>query len=605
MGSEAWSEDGLFVSDNKYKFLPDSAGLACKQIIRTSRFYQFGVTRSESGDVALYLNGFQCSKGKPENKDGFLLSKDDVTFFRSGGSTAANVPGYVTSIRLWAKALSKDEMLKACSCKLPTESTKACGSTITMNVPYKGHKYSSVWGGYALGTGYASGRLNGVYGWISGNANTGEQNGAYLQLDAGKVQSIAGVVTQGSTIGWFTRAFTIKVSDDAASWQEVACGRVFEANTDYNTKVENLFPVPIRTRYVKLVVEEYSGYPAMRAGLLTCEVDCEGGILDYRFDDTLTSSSGGPSLTSPWGEGSFDVSNQWYRFGAGQGVSVDQSACIDDVSEWSIIVEARVDSTNSRLLIGSSAWGTDGLYVDTVLRFTPASLKLKCDEKILSSRFYQFGLVRKSGGNVSVSLNGFTCSVAKPSQRDGFKLSAHEITFFHADQSNANTAGYLRRIRIYKSALTDKKMASECGCSLPNPATSTCLSSVIQNAPYSRHRYSSTWGNYEKGVYFAQGKLNAQYSWLPGSSRTGFTDGEWLQLDTGAVQALAGVVTQGRGDAGWWTTSFAVKVSENGDDWTEVACGRWFQANTDMNTKVLNPFPEPVSARFVRIYPTE
>ncbi len=46
-------------------------------------------------------------------------------------------------------------------------------------------------------------------------------------------------------------------------------------------------------------------------------------------------------------------------------------------------------------------------------------------------------------------------------------------------------------------------------------------------------------------------------------------------------------------------------MSENGDDWTEVACGRWFQANTDMHTKVLNTFPEPLKARFVRIYPTE
>ena len=605
MGSEDWAEDGLFVGDSHYKFLPDSSGLQCSEIIRTTRFYQFGVSRADDGHVSLYLNGFKCASGKPDTKDGFTLSKDDVTFFRSGGSNAANVAGYVTRIRLWDRVLKHEEMLKASSCVLPTESTKACGSTIVFNVPFKGHKYSSVWGGSAVGTGWATGRLNNGAGWISGNANTGAQNGAYIQLDAGKVQSIAGVVTQGSATGWFTRSFTIVVSDDGASWQQVACGQVFEANTDWNSKVENLFPAPIRTRYVKLIVEEYAGYPSMRAALLTCEVDCEGGLLDYHFDDELISSSGGPSLTAPWGEGSFDSNNHWFRFGAGQGLLLDQANCISSVSQWSIIVEARLDNTNGRILIGSSAWGTDGLFVDTVPRFTPASLKLKCDERILSSRFYQFGLVRNSEGNVSISLNGFTCAVAKPSQRDGFKLSPHEISFFHSDQSSANTAGYVRRIRVYKSALTNEKMASECGCSLPNLATSACLSYIIQNAPYSKHRYSSTWGNYEKGVVWGQGKLNAQYGWLPGSARTGFADGEWLQLDTGSVQAIAGVVTQGRGDAGWWTTSFAVKVSENGDDWTEVACGRWFQANTDMQTKVMNPFPQPVRARFVRIYPTE
>jgi hypothetical protein len=605
MGSEAWSEDGLFVANSKYRFLPESAGLACDEIIRTTRFYQFGVTRSDDGTVTLYLNGFKCSTGKPDNKDGFTPAKDDITFFRSGGSNAANVAGYVQSIRLWNKALKSDEMLKACNCKLPSESSKACGSTIVMNVPYKGHKYSSVWGGSSVGTGWATGRLNSGAGWISGNANTGAQNGAFLQLDGGKVQSIAGVVTQGAATGWFTRSFTIMVSDDSAVWQQVACGKVFEANTDWNTKAEVLFPAPIRTRYVKLIVEEYSGYPSMRAGLLTCEVDCVDGLLDYRFDDGLTSSSGGPSLTAPWGDGSFDSNNQWYRFGATQGLLLDQKACIDDVAQWSIIVQARLDNNNGKVVISSAAWGTDGLFVDSIARFLPASLKLSCNEKILSSRFYQFGLVRNSAGNISISLNGYTCGSAKPSQRDGFKLSPRDITFFHSDQNNANTAGYLRRIRVYKAALTKEKMASECGCNLPNLATSTCLSSVIQNVPYSKHRYSSTWGNYEKGVVWGQGKLNAVYSWLPGSARTGFTDGEWLQMDTGAIQAIAGVVTQGRGDAGWWTTSYAVKVSDNGDDWTEVACGRWFPANTDMNTKVMNPFPEPVRARYVRLYPTE
>ncbi len=87
-------------------------------------------------------------------------------------------------------------------------------------------------------------------------------------------------------------------------------------------------------------------------------------------------------------------------------------------------------------------------------------------------------------------------------------------------------------------------MASACGCSLPTVAGSACDSTVIINAPYSKHRYSSTWGNYEKGQGYGQGKLNSYYGWLPGSSRTGFENGEWLQIDTGSAQSIAGVVTQ-------------------------------------------------------------
>jgi hypothetical protein len=607
LGSEAWSEDGLFVSSAKYRFLPESTGLECSETIRTARYYQFGISRNDAGEVSLYVNGFKCASRKPEVKDGLILSKNDVTFFRSGGSSASNVAGFVSNIRLWATALGNDEMLKACSCSLPEESTKSCESIIVLNIPYSRHKYSSVWGGSTVGTGWATGGINGANGWISGNANTGAQNGAYVQLDVGKVKSIAGVITQGVTNGWFTRSFTVVVSEDGASWKEVACGRVFEANTDWNTKVENRFPSPIRTRYVRIIVEEFAGYPAMRVGLLTCEEECEGGILDYLFDDTLTSSTAGPSLIAQWGDGNFDSTNHWYRFGSGQGLSVDQGNCLKNNGEWSIIVDARLDSTNAPRVIGSSAWANDGLYVDGSVRFLPVSLKLKCDEKILSRRFYQFGLSRNRDGILSVSLNGFTCASSEPpsSQKGGYKLGQHDIVFFRGDQTNANTAGYVRRIRVFSTGLNEQQMASACGCSLPNTESSSCTSSVIQNAPYSKHRYSSTWGNYEKGVLFGSGKLNSQYSWLPGSAKTGFQDGEWLQIDSGTIQALAGVVTQGRGDAGWWTTSFAVRVSENGDDWMDVACGRWFQANTDMNTKVLNLFPMPVKSRFVRIYPTE
>jgi hypothetical protein len=140
------------------------------------------------------------------------------------------------------------------------------------------------------------------------------------------------------------------VSEDGASWQQVACGRVFEANTDWNSKVENLFPEPIRTRYVRLVVEEYSGYPSMRAALLACEVDCEKGQLDYTLDDSFASISGGPSLVASWGEGSFDSGNNWYRFGAGQGLSLDQAACITSTDSWTVIVEARLDQVWLRVL---------------------------------------------------------------------------------------------------------------------------------------------------------------------------------------------------------------------------------------------------------------
>jgi hypothetical protein len=46
-----------------------------------------------------------------------------------------------------------------------------------------------------------------------------------------------------------------------------------------------------------------------------------------------------------------------------------------------------------------------------------------------------------------------------------------------------------------------------------------------------------------------------------------------------------------------------VQVSEDGDLWKEVHCGRVFDGNDDRNTKVKNLFDYPVKARWVRILP--
>ncbi|MFN9908783.1 MAG: discoidin domain-containing protein, partial [bacterium] len=76
-----------------------------------------------------------------------------------------------------------------------------------------------------------------------------------------------------------------------------------------------------------------------------------------------------------------------------------------------------------------------------------------------------------------------------------------------------------------------------------------------------------------------------------------------MQIDLSTVQDVSGLVTQGRGDGGWWVKGYAVRVSDDGESWKEVACGRIFDANSDMNTKVINMFPAPVKGRYVRIYP--
>jgi hypothetical protein len=44
------------------------------------------------------------------------------------------------------------------------------------------------------------------------------------------------------------------------------------------------------------IPRRYQGYPALRAGVLLCEQQCKDGVLDYRFDETLASSTDGPMV---------------------------------------------------------------------------------------------------------------------------------------------------------------------------------------------------------------------------------------------------------------------------------------------------------------------
>jgi hypothetical protein len=79
---------------------------------------------------------------------------------------------------------------------------------------------------------------------------------------------------------------------------------VFDANTDHFTAVKNLFAKPVTGRYVRLVVDSWYRHLSMRAAVILCETSCSEGHLDYKMEG-LRSSTGGPSLGTPWGEGSF------------------------------------------------------------------------------------------------------------------------------------------------------------------------------------------------------------------------------------------------------------------------------------------------------------
>ena len=83
---------------------------------------------------------------------------------------------------------------------------------------------------------------------------------------------------------------------------------------------------------------------------------------------------------------------------------------------------------------------------------------------------------------------------------------------------------------------------------------------------------------------------------------------QWIQVDFGHPERIAGVLTQGRQDLPQWVQHFTVGVSLDGVHWYKYAdhnvlTPAIFPGNTDQNTPVAAVFDREIDARFVRIYP--
>ncbi len=121
----------------------------------------------------------------------------------------------------------------------------------------------------------------------------------------------------------------------------------------------------------------------------------------------------------------------------------------------------------------------------------------------------------------------------------------------------------------------------------------------------------SNWDRYEKTRPIVSDlRVVVKSGWCNGNQymlafQSVATKSEFMTIDTGALQSITGVVTQGRGvGADQWVKSYTVQVSTDGSSWTAVDEGATFTGNTDKLIKVTSTFASPVDARHVRIFPT-
>ncbi|XP_023494750.2 adipocyte enhancer-binding protein 1 [Equus przewalskii] len=116
------------------------------------------------------------------------------------------------------------------------------------------------------------------------------------------------------------------------------------------------------------------------------------------------------------------------------------------------------------------------------------------------------------------------------------------------------------------------------------------------------------------GLGAQRGRLNIQ----AGATEDDYYDGawcaeddaqtQWIEVDTRRTTKFTGVITQGRDSSihDDFVTSFFVGFSNDSQTWVMYTNGyeeMTFHGNVDKDTPVLSELPEPVVARFIRIYP--
>ncbi|KAK3723796.1 hypothetical protein QZH41_019473, partial [Actinostola sp. cb2023] len=141
-----------------------------------------------------------------------------------------------------------------------------------------------------------NGRLNkkkdakGIGGWAAGSPG----KGAYIQIDLRSVKVVTKVATQGreDCCAQYVTNYSLSYSNDGDNWSDYEgdCVKVFPGNAGQQSIVTNKLEVPIKARYIRLIVKKYSGGPTMRMELYGC---CEHplGMEDGTIKDSVISAS--------------------------------------------------------------------------------------------------------------------------------------------------------------------------------------------------------------------------------------------------------------------------------------------------------------------------
>uniref|UniRef100_A0A8W8HLD9 F5/8 type C domain-containing protein n=1 Tax=Magallana gigas TaxID=29159 RepID=A0A8W8HLD9_MAGGI len=130
---------------------------------------------------------------------------------------------------------------------------------------------------------------------------------------------------------------------------------------------------------------------------------------------------------------------------------------------------------------------------------------------------------------------------------------------------------------------------------------STCNETLVDTVTNDKLTASSKLGDW---VSVEKSRLSSGNGWMPEDT----DNNPWIQVDFEQPLTVKAIVTKGSGNVGdKYVEKYMVTYSNTTSTWITVTNGtsKEFTANSDTTTAVINNLPDPIVARYIRLYPTE
>ncbi|XP_054713671.1 uncharacterized protein LOC129223130 [Uloborus diversus] len=390
-----------------------------------------------------------------------------------------------------------------------------------------------------------------------------DDKNSFLQIDLLVPMKLTGIVTRGDANNQqWVKTFFVSYSNDSINWKKVqnTDGRAkeFIANKDDDSPVINTFPIPINSRYVRVLPTDWHRWVSMKVELLGCfqQQNCRDpmGLENGMISNGQITASSALNIEATSEHVRISDQSGW------QPDSLDQHPYI------------QVDFLEPRNV---SAVVTKGVKDED---------KWVTEYKILYSN---------DGHQWSPILDDYLEDIIFPGNTD---RNSPVVNIFPEDVD----ARFFRLVPLKFENGPGLRMEL-LGCYHPYVCQEPLgmENGAIFDFQISASSFLKDTGNP------VNARLDSNTAWIPENN-----DKEpFLKIDLLIPTNVTGVITRGRNDANEWVKVYQISHSLDGLHWenalesTRNISG--FYGNVDNESPVSHLLPSPVFARYVRIMPTD